>query len=127
MVHQELAFCLNLSVAENLSLGALPSRGGLVQGAEMVRRAEAMLAEVGAEVDPRRLVGELNVAQQQLVQIAAAVGSGARVIVFDEPTSSLSQPEAERLYDLWGGSGRAASPASSCRTACRRSSACATR
>jgi ABC-type sugar transport system ATPase subunit len=47
-------------------------------------------------------VGELNVAQQQLVQIASAVGSGARVIVFDEPTSSLSQPEAERLYDLVG-------------------------
>jgi ABC-type sugar transport system ATPase subunit len=102
MVHQELAFAGNLSVAENLSLGALPTRGGLVSRTEMVRRAEAMLAEVGAEVDPRRLVGELNVAQQQLVQIASAVGSGARVIVFDEPTSSLSQPEAERLYDLVG-------------------------
>ncbi|HEX8275664.1 MAG TPA: sugar ABC transporter ATP-binding protein [Longimicrobiaceae bacterium] len=102
MVHQELAFCDNLSVAENLNLGALPTRGGLVSRREMERRAEAMLAEVGGGVDVRRPLGELNVAQQQLVQIASAVGGGARVVVFDEPTSSLSQPEAERLYALIG-------------------------
>jgi ABC-type sugar transport system ATPase subunit len=102
MVHQELAFCDNLSVAENLCLGALPARGGLVHRAELVRRAEAMLAEIGATLDVRRRLGDLTIAQQQLVQIAAAVGGGARIIVFDEPTSSLSQVEAERLYDLIG-------------------------
>src|SRR5437016_618251 len=100
MVHQELAFCDNLSVAENLCLGTLPARRGLVRRAELVHRAEAMLAEIGTSLDVRRRLGDLTIAQQQLVQIAAAVGGGARIIVFDEPTSSLSQVEADRLYEL---------------------------
>jgi len=99
VVHQELAFCPNLSVAENLCLGALPRKRGLLSVDEMERRAEAMLAEIGAALDVRRPVGGLNVAQQQLVQIAQAVGGGARIIVFDEPTSSLGQVDAERLYE----------------------------
>ncbi|HET7462526.1 MAG TPA: sugar ABC transporter ATP-binding protein [Longimicrobium sp.] len=102
VVHQELAFCPNLSVAENLTLGALPKRGGFLSTGEMERRATEMLGEIGAGMDVRRPVGELNVAQQQLVQIASAVGSGARIIVFDEPTSSLSQVDAERLYEMIG-------------------------
>jgi ABC-type sugar transport system ATPase subunit len=100
MVHQELAFCENLSVAENLCLGRLPARGGFVDRRERDRRALAMLAEIGAGLDVSRRVGELPLAQQQLVQIAVAVGNGARIIVFDEPTSSLSRVEAERLYVL---------------------------
>jgi ABC-type sugar transport system ATPase subunit len=102
IVHQELAFCENLSVAENLCLGALPSRGPFLSRAEMFRRAEELLAATGAILDVRRPVGELTIAQQQMIQIAAAIGSGARIIVFDEPTSSLSQHEAERLYELIG-------------------------
>ena len=102
MVHQELAFCDNLSVAENLCLSALPSKRGFVDRDEMVRRATQMLAEIGSEtsIDVRRPLGSLTIAQQQMVQIASAVGSGARIIVFDEPTSSLSQGEAERLFEL---------------------------
>jgi ABC-type sugar transport system ATPase subunit len=104
MVHQELAFCDNLSVAENLCLGALPRRGPFVSRAEMARRARAQLAAVDPQLDldVQRLVGELTVAEQQVLQIAAAVGGGACIIIFDEPTSSLSQPEAERLYALMG-------------------------
>jgi ABC-type sugar transport system ATPase subunit len=100
MVHQELAFCENLSVAENLCLGALPSHRGFVDRGEMERRAAAMLEEIGTTLDVRHALGELTVGQQQMVQIAAAVGGGARIIVFDEPTSSLSQGEADRLYAL---------------------------
>ncbi len=100
MVHQELAFCENLSVAENLCLGSLPHRRGMVAKDELAGRARAMLAEVETELDVTRPVGELPIAQRQLVQIAAAVGNGARVIVFDEPTSSLGQHEAARLYEL---------------------------
>src|SRR5262245_11510540 len=100
MVHQELAFCENLSVAENLCLGDLPQRWSFVSRAEMHKRAVALLAAIDAPIDPHRLVGELTVAEQQMVQIAAAVGSGARVIIFDEPTSSLSQHETEHLYSL---------------------------
>src|SRR5687767_11961395 len=102
IVHQELAFCDNLSVAENLCLGSLPARATFVSRRAMARRAGDMLAATGADIDVRRLVGELTIGQQQVVQIAAAIGSGARVIVFDEPTSSLSQAEAERLYELIG-------------------------
>ncbi len=100
IVHQELAFCENLSVAENLCLGALPVSRGLVDRRAVVRRAREMLASIGADLDVTRRLGELPIAQQQMVQIAVAVGGGARIIVFDEPTSSLSQVEAERLYAL---------------------------
>ena len=100
MVHQELAFCDHLSVAENLCLGGLPARRGMVNRHAMEARATAMLAEVGATVDLRMPVGRLSTAQQQLVQIASAVGAGARIIVFDEPTSSLSLVDVERLYEL---------------------------
>jgi ABC-type sugar transport system ATPase subunit len=102
MVHQELAFCENLSVAENLSLGALPRRGPFVDRAAMERRGRRMLEAIEATIDVRRMVGDLTVAEQQMVQIAAAVGSGARVIIFDEPTSSLSQQETDHLYALLG-------------------------
>ncbi|HEY2848467.1 MAG TPA: sugar ABC transporter ATP-binding protein [Gemmatimonadaceae bacterium] len=100
MVHQELASCSNLSVAENLCLGKLPHKWRLVDRTAMHARAAAMLREIGAAIDTARPMSSLSVAEQQLVQIAAAVGSGARVIVFDEPTSSLSEGEAARLYEL---------------------------
>jgi len=102
MVHQELLFCDNLSVAENLCLGTLPSRRGFVSRGEMVRRAEQMLAAIEAPLDVHKTVGELTAGQQQMLQIASAVGRGARIIVFDEPTSSLSQHEALKLYELLG-------------------------
>jgi ABC-type sugar transport system ATPase subunit len=100
MVHQELAFCENLSVAENLCLGTLPARMGFVDHAEMRRRAERMLAAIDAKIDVRARVASLTTGQQQMLQIASAVGTGARVIVFDEPSSSLSQHEADKLYEL---------------------------
>jgi ribose transport system ATP-binding protein len=102
MVHQELLFCDNLSVAENLCLATLPSRRGLLSRVEMVRRAQHMLAAIDAPLDVHRAVGELTAGQQQMLQIAGAVGRGARIIVFDEPTSSLSQHEALKLYELLG-------------------------
>lgn len=100
MVHQELAYCGNMSVAENLLLGYLPRRGGFVDRAALEQRAHEMLAEIGAELDVRAPMSELRIAQQQLVQIATAVGAGADIVVFDEPTSSLSQADADRLYEL---------------------------
>jgi ABC-type sugar transport system ATPase subunit len=100
IVHQELAFCENLSVAENLCLGSLPARGPFLSRRELLRRAEEKLRLIGAAIDARVAVGALTPGQQQMVQIAAAVSDGARIIVFDEPTSSLSQHEAERLYGL---------------------------
>jgi len=100
MVHQELAFCENMTVAENLCLGDLPRKGGFVSRRRMAEKARNKLAAIGADIDVSRTVGDLPVSQQQLLQIAEAVGRGARVIVFDEPTSSLTRHEAERLYAL---------------------------
>src|SRR5438270_2690307 len=76
MVHQELAFCENLSVAENLSLGHLPSRRLWVDRDALHCRAEELLTSVGAELDPTREMRHLTAAEQQLVQIAAAIGAG---------------------------------------------------
>jgi ABC-type sugar transport system ATPase subunit len=101
MVHQELAFCPELSVAENLSMGFYPRRIGMfVDRAAMRRRAEELLGTIGVSLDVSAPMRELSTAQEQLVQIASAVGTGANVLVFDEPTSSLSEPEAQQLFAL---------------------------
>lgn len=100
MVHQELLFCENLTVAENLCLGQLPRRGPFVSQLILRERARVWLDAIQAKIEVDRPVGGLPVSQQQLVQIAAAVARGARVLVFDEPTSSLSQAESEHLFAL---------------------------
>jgi ABC-type sugar transport system ATPase subunit len=102
MVHQELAFCPNLTVAENLCLGDLPRRGGWVDRARLRDRARAMLDAIEADLDLDRPIGELAAGQEQIVQIAAAIGTGARIIVMDEPTSSLSAHESGHLFQLIG-------------------------
>ncbi len=100
MVHQELAFCPNLSVAENLCLGALPQRAGWVDRSALRERARSFLTQIGAAIDVDALISTLSTGQEQLVQIAAAVGTGARIIVMDEPTSSLSAGETATLFTL---------------------------
>src|SRR5438270_12397528 len=100
IVHQELAFCPNLSVAENLCLGDLPNRAGWLDRAQMRGRARAMLRKIEADIDVDEPIGELSTGQEQVVQIAAAVGTDAQVIVMDEPTSSLSSHESEHLFHL---------------------------
>lgn len=100
MVHQELAFCPNLSIAENLCLGDMPRTWGWVDRRRMREIARAMLREIDAPFDVDQPIGALTTGQEQLVQIAAAVGTGARVIVMDEPTSSLSVAESEHLFNL---------------------------
>ena len=102
MVHQELSFCENLSVAENLCLADLPHKGPFLSRAKMADRARQMLQGIGVELDVTRRIGELSMALQQMVQIAQAVAVGAKVIVFDEPTSSLTSRETERLFALMG-------------------------
>ena len=101
MVHQELAFCPDLSVAENLSMGRYPRKAGvLLDRAEAGRRAEKLLGRIGVSLDVWRPMRELSTAQEQLVQIASAVGTNPRILIFDEPTSSLSAVDAEHLFEL---------------------------
>lgn len=100
MVHQELAFCPNLSVAENLCLGSLPGSVGFVSRKQMRQQAQTMLAEIGADIPLDALIGNLSTGHEQMVQIAAALGVAAQVIIMDEPTSSLSAKESEHLFAL---------------------------
>jgi ABC-type sugar transport system ATPase subunit len=101
MVHQELACCPDLSVAENLCLGHYPRRCGVFFSRRGARaRAVARLAKFGGRLDVSQPMRRLPTAQVQLVQIAAAIGTGARILVFDEPTSSLAATESQRLFDL---------------------------
>jgi ABC-type sugar transport system ATPase subunit len=102
MVHQELAFCKDLSVAENLSMGHYPRKlGVIVDKAEMERRALQLLSKIGVtNLDVERPMSELSTAQEQLVQISAAVGIDPQIVIFDEPTSSLAEPDAQNLFKL---------------------------
>jgi ribose transport system ATP-binding protein len=101
MIHQELSLAPHLSVAENVVLGMEPARLGLVQWSEARRRARRALADLGhPEIAPEAPVGGLSVAGQQLVEIARALAVGCRVLVLDEPTSSLAQEDARRLFEL---------------------------
>jgi ribose transport system ATP-binding protein len=103
LIHQELNLAGPLSVAANLFLGRERLRGGPLRWLDrpaMDREARALLARVGLDVPPGRPVGELPLGQQQLVEIARALGQSARVIIMDEPTSSLSQKETETLFGV---------------------------
>jgi len=100
IVHQELSFCPNLSVAENLCLSHLPRRAGRLDWPKLHERARFYLDQVGAECDVHEELGRLSTGQTQMVQIAAALATGARILVMDEPTSSLSAVEAQRLEEL---------------------------
>ena len=100
MVHQELAFCPNLSVAENLCLGDIPGKAGFISRRKMRSLARQMLDEIEADIPLDEPIAELTTGQEQMVQNAAALGLNAQVIVMDEPTSSLSTRESEHLFHL---------------------------
>jgi ribose transport system ATP-binding protein len=101
MVHQELSVVADLSVAENVHLGAQPvGRFGLIDWRGMRLGAAEHLAGLGIAVDPRARMGDLSLGLQQLVELSRELFSGARLIILDEPTSALAPPEIERLFGL---------------------------
>jgi ABC-type sugar transport system ATPase subunit len=99
-VHQELAMLPTLTVAENIFIDSLPSAGPFVRTGEMVRRSAALLARLGCSIPPTMPVEQLSIGDQQLIEIARALRQEARVLIFDEPTSSLSGPERQRLFNI---------------------------
>jgi ribose transport system ATP-binding protein len=99
-VHQELSLVPGLTVAENIFLGRLPRRRGLIDWRTACDRADALLKELSLSIDVRSRAGTLGVAGQQMVEIAKAMSHDVRVLMLDEPTSALAHRETEKLFAL---------------------------
>ena len=100
LIHQELNLADNLTIGANIFLGREPRRLGLIDERAIHRESTRFLKRIGLSLDPRRLVQDLTTGQQQMVEIAKALSIDARVLIMDEPTSSLSAAESERLFDV---------------------------
>tara|TARA_B110000003_G_scaffold200806_1_gene199456 strand:+ start:2391 stop:3896 length:1506 start_codon:yes stop_codon:yes gene_type:complete len=100
LIHQELNLAENLTVAGNMFLGREPGKFGWIDQAVIQRESKRVLEMVGLEVSPETLLSELTLGKQQLVEIAKALSTDAKVIIMDEPTSSLSLRESERLFEV---------------------------
>ena len=100
LIHQELNLADNLEVGANIFLGREPLRLGLIDHGRIHRESKQFLNSVGLQVDPATIVRELTVGKQQMVEIAKALSINARVLIMDEPTSSLSQRETENLFQV---------------------------
>jgi ribose transport system ATP-binding protein len=102
MIFQEFSLIPTLTVAQNIFLRREPriGRTPFINNAEMVRCSRAILDELGVDIDPEELAGSLSVGYMQIVEIAKALSKNARILVMDEPTSSLSEGETEALFHL---------------------------
>ena len=100
LIHQELNLASNLSVGANIFLGREPKKAGLIDEKEMMRQSREFLEKVGLDVSPETLLGDLTIGKQQLVEIAKALSVDAKILIMDEPTSSLSARETERLFEV---------------------------
>ena len=100
MVHQELNQCLDRTVMDNLFLGRYPVRFGAVNETKMQKDTDALFASLGMSVNARTIMRTMSVSQRQMVEIAKAVSYNAKVIVLDEPTSSLTEPEVIKLFSI---------------------------
>jgi ribose transport system ATP-binding protein len=101
-IHQELNLFTNLSIAENLFIHGFPRRAGLIDARAARRRTIELLAEVGLDIPPTAPVGSLSPGERQLVEVAKALEADAQIIIFDEPTTSLTARETAWLFELIG-------------------------
>lgn len=102
MIHQEISLVPQMTVAENIWLGRekMFSRRGFIDSNARLNKTKELLDELGIDVNPRKLVGELSVSSMQLVEIARAVSCNSNIIIMDEPTSALTNREVEILYRI---------------------------
>lgn len=100
MIHQELSSVTEMSIAENIYLGREPRKYGLLDYRQMYRQTEELLNMLNIQLNPRQKMGSLRVADQQLVEIAKAVSQDAKIVIMDEPTSSITDREVENLYNI---------------------------
>src|SRR5208282_2170815 len=99
-VHQELNMLPTMTVAENVFIDALPQNGGLVDNGRMRTRTAELLERLGSRFSPEQRVEELSTGDRQMVEIARALARDPRIIIFDEPTSSLTDRERQRLFAI---------------------------
>jgi ribose transport system ATP-binding protein len=99
LIHQELQLLPELSIAENVFIGRWPMKNGVVDRAEMVRRAQEQLARLNLHISATRKVAGLSTANQQLIEIAKALALNAKVLILDEPTAALGGAETEALFE----------------------------
>ena len=100
IIHQELNMCRHLSVAENMFLGREIKRGLSLNNAKMEAEAKRILDDLKIDIDPKQTVGDLPVSKQQMVEIAKALSIDAKILIMDEPTSSLTAREIEDLFRI---------------------------
>ncbi len=100
MVHQELNLVLQRSVMDNMWLGRYPLKGMFVDQEKMFRDTKAIFDELDIDIDPRARVGTLSVSQMQMIEIAKAFSYDARIVIMDEPTSSLTEKEVKHLFSI---------------------------
>lgn len=100
MVHQELNLVRQRNVMDNLWLGRYPLKGIFVDHGKMYRDTKAIFDELGIDIDPKEKVANLSVSQMQMVEIAKAFSYNAKIVIMDEPTSSLSEKEVEHLFKI---------------------------
>ncbi|MBR6728029.1 MAG: sugar ABC transporter ATP-binding protein [Clostridia bacterium] len=100
MVHQELNQALKRNVMDNIWLGRYPTRLGFVSEREMYQKTQDVFKNLGLSIDPRRVMSTMSVAERQMAEIAKAVSYDAKIIVLDEPTSSLTEEEVGHLFRI---------------------------
>lgn len=100
MVHQELSYIPNMTIAENMFLGRELTKGGVVAKEEMQQKTKELLFRVGVTLDPRKNMKDLSVSERQMVEIAKCVSYHAKIVIMDEPTSAITDKEVEQLFDV---------------------------
>ena len=100
MVHQELNQCLFRSVVDNLFLGRYPTNHGIIDEKKMHKEAVELFKKLKMDVNPKTMMNKMSVSQRQMVEIAKAVSYDAKLIVLDEPTSSLTEREVKKLFEI---------------------------
>lgn len=100
IIHQELNMCAHLTVAQNIFLGREASRLGILSEKRMIDDAKKILASLNIDINPMTIIGDLPVSKQQMVEIAKALSQNAKILIMDEPTSSLTSKEIDDLFKI---------------------------
>ena len=100
VIHQELNMMNHLTVAQNMFIGREPKKGIMIDDKKMIADAKALFEKIGVKIDPTIKLGELTVGKQQMVEITKAISRDCKLLVLDEPTAALTQPEVEELFKI---------------------------